>query len=68
MPQLLTIGYWKLTPYSDLPYTHMHQLPYSTKRRNTIITKILSKGYSVMLRPSGDELIIWIDKGSFGQS
>ncbi len=63
----IIVGYWNVT-YGDLPYKHMQEFDYSIRRRNNIITKILSKGYSVMLRPSENGLLIWIDKGRFGQS
>ena len=67
----INVAYWH-SRYFDLPYEHNQYFPYSMRKRNAIINKILSKGYSVMLRPSmgdnGQTLIIWIDKGRFGQS
>jgi len=69
MPQLLTVGYWHLNPLPSLPYKHMESFPYSVEKRTEIIDTILNAGYSVMIRPlNADELIIWIDKGRFGQS
>lgn len=69
MPQVLTIGYWNLNPLPNLPYKHMESLPYTLERREAITTTVLNAGYSVMIRPlNADEIIIWIDKGRFGQS
>lgn len=68
MYQLITIGYWHLHPLPNLPYKHMESLQYTRERREAIIDTVLKAGYSVMLRPGIDELIIWIDKGRFGQS
>ena len=53
---------------AKLKYKHYEEFEYSMKKRNNIINYLLFKGYSVMLRLYPDQLIIWIDKGRFGQS
>lgn len=63
---LIQIVYWKTT-YSDLKYKQNQTFEYSTRKRNLIIDDILSKGYSVMIRKF-QNLVIYIDKGRFGQS
>jgi hypothetical protein len=63
----ILVSYWNVK-FKDLPYKHQEEFEFSIRKRNGIITKILSKGYSVMLRPVNELLIIYIDKGRFGQS
>lgn len=65
----IIVGYWHLSKFPDLKYEHYQEFEYSTRKRNQIINDILSKGYSVMLRPMKDKptLLIWIDNGRFGQ-
>ena len=65
----IIIGYWHGKKYDDLGYPHHQEYEYSAKLGNQIIDKILNAGYSVMLRHDtiDNELIIWIDKGRFGQ-
>lgn len=74
MDKKILIGYWK-TIFKDLPYEDRVVLPYSEDTRNEIINTILDKNYSVMIRPmskengwEADGIMIWIDKGRFGQS
>jgi hypothetical protein len=66
----IIIGYWHLHQYPELPYTHLEALEYTEEKRNEILNTILDAGYSVMIRPPNNpdnEVIIWIDKGRFGQ-
>lgn len=63
----IIIAYWHGAKYSDLVYTHLQEYQYTVKRRNNIISKILEAGYSIMLRPNANELVIWIDSGGFCQ-
>jgi len=62
----IKIGYWH-SKIEGIKYEHLEEFEYSTKKRNEIVNYLLSKKCSVMLRPSENELIIWIDKGRFGQ-
>ena len=62
----IVIGYWH-SRFKELPYEHNQEFEYSEETRNQIINTILAKNYSVMLRPSEGQLIIWIDNGRFGQ-
>ena len=67
----INIKYWHLSKYPELKYEHNSEYDYSTKKRNLIIDELLNKGFSVMLKiyPNNpDVLVIWIDKGRFGQS
>jgi len=67
----IKIWYWKekdLVP--KLP--HGFEVAYSVRKQNKIVQTILNLGLSAMLRPFTDEgvktLVIYIDKGRFGQS
>ena len=62
----IVVGYWHSRLF-DLPYEHNQEFEYSLDMMNVIIMLVLSKGYSVMLRPSEEQLTIWIDNGRFGQ-
>lgn len=68
--KVISVSYWHLSKFADLPYEHNSYFPYSVRKRNAIISKVLSRGYSVMLKhcTDGQTLAIWIDKGRFGQS
>jgi len=65
----IIISYWHGKKYDELPYKHNEKIPYSTETRTDIISNIINAGYSAMIRPfdSDNELLIWIDKGRFGQ-
>lgn len=70
----ILISYWH-GQYKDLPYEHKQIKDYSARTRNKIMDTCLDKGYSVMVRPASiskgwefDGIIIYIDKGRFGQS
>jgi hypothetical protein len=74
MDKIIDVRYWK-TVFPDLPYKHGQEFKYTSKNRNKIIDTCIEKGYSVMVRPTSKEngwlhdgIIIWIDKGRFGQS
>ena len=67
----IVVAYWKekdLIPY----FEHNCVFEYSVKMQNEIIQVIIERGLSAMVRPNmGDEkytLLIYIDKGRFGQS
>lgn len=62
----IVVAYW----HSVIPeagFKHQEEFPYTTRKRNAIVDRLLAKGLSVMLRPQTDQLIIWIDKSRFGQ-
>lgn len=63
----IIIGYWHLTKFNDLPYEHNQEFEYTVDMVNIIVMLLITKGYSVMLRPTEENLYIWIDKGKFGQ-
>jgi hypothetical protein len=62
----IIVSYWR-TKFDDLPYERNTEFDYSVDMRNIIIEIILSKGYHIMLVPTDDHLIIWIDDGKFKQ-
>ena len=64
----IKVSYWHLSKYADLRYEHNQVFDYSKRMRSIIIDDVMSKGYSVMLRSSDSQLIIYIDRGRFGQS
>jgi hypothetical protein len=65
----ISVSYWHLRKFDDLPYEHNSFYPYSARMRNAVINKALSKGYGVMLKPcsDGQTLAIWIDNANFRQ-
>lgn len=65
----IIVAYWHGQKYSELPYQHNEEMPYSETTRNDIINDIINNGYSAMIRPFNisDEMIIWVDKHRFGQ-
>lgn len=64
---MITVKYWHLSQIHGIKYKDSQQWPYSTRRRNSIIDHVLNNDCSVMIRPTDDGIIIWIDKGRFGQ-
>lgn len=64
----IIVAYWHNT-LKDLDYQHNQEFDYSVEKRNEIIDDILSKNYSVMLRPlkTQNTLVIWISEYRFGQ-
>jgi hypothetical protein len=67
----IIVTYWKerdLIPY----FEHNSVFDYSVEKQNEIVQIIIERGLSVMLRPNmgndKDTLLIYIDKGRFGQS
>jgi hypothetical protein len=67
MVKELQICYWK-TIFPELKYKQYQVFPYSKRKRNLIIDNILSHGYNIMIREFTEQLVIYIDKGRFGQS
>ena len=65
----IIVAYWHGHKYKELIYEHNQEIQYSELIRNDIINDVLNNGYSVMIRPFNldDEMIIWVDKGRFGQ-
>jgi hypothetical protein len=73
MDKKIQVRFWH-SPLKDVPYEHGAEFNYSSRKRNQIIDTILALGYSVMIRPMSkdkgyevDGILIWIDKGRFGQ-
>ena len=67
----IVVAYWKehdLIPY----FEHNCEFEYSVEKQNEIVQIIIERGLSVMVRPNmgtyQDTLLIYIDKGRFGQS
>jgi hypothetical protein len=63
----ITVHYWHGTKYEDINFNHGAVFPYTVRKRNQIINAVQNAGKSIMLRPSGDSLQIWIDDGMFRQ-
>lgn len=63
----IIIAYWHNTKFIDLPYDNNVEFDYSIDMCNIIIEIVLSKGYSIMLLPTIEYLIIYIDNGKFRQ-
>ena len=67
----ILIAYWKeLNLIAGI--THNQEFDYSIKKQNELTQMFMDAGYSIMLIPNmgneKDTLLIWIDKGRFGQS
>ena len=67
----IVVAYWKehdLIPY----FEHNSEFEYSVEKKSEIVNIIIERGLSVMVRPNmgtyQDTLLIYIDKGRFGQS
>lgn len=52
---------------AEIKYKHGQEFNYSTRRLNSIIKHVLDNKCSVMIRNHDAGIIIWIDKGRFGQ-
>lgn len=67
----IIVAYYASTKLPDLPYKHNDEFPFSKRKRNQIIDKIMDSDYNVMLQRvttnEGHSLIIWIDKYRFQQ-
>ena len=63
----ITVAFWR-DRYTDLPYTQNQTFENTIENRNSIIDECLNKGYSTMIRPCTEGILIWIDKHRFGQS
>ena len=67
----IVITYWK--EHNLIPFFKDNSVfDYSQENQNMVINKIIEAGYSAMLRPNmgedKDTLLVYIDKGRFGQS
>ena len=67
----IIVVYWKekdLIPY----FAHNSEYEYTVQTQNEIVQVIIERGFSAMVRPNmgenSDTLLIYIDKGRFGQS
>ena len=67
----ILVSYWKernLIPY----FEHNSEYEYSVEKQSEIVNIIIEQGLSIMVRPNigenKDTLLIYIDKGRFGQS
>ena len=66
--QTITIMYWQ-RPIEGIKYTHLQEMPYSTRKLNQIVNYVLGKNCYVMIYPQKDgNRIIWINNKTFGQS
>lgn len=63
----IQILYWKCK-YADLIYENNQEYEYSVEKYHEISDDVISKGYSIMLRPMNTYLTIFITKGRFTQS
>ena len=64
----ITIFYWGCTQYPDLKYKHKEEFPYTKRKLNSIIYKIIDTGYNVQLLQSDNRITVMVDKGRFRQS
>ena len=67
----IVITYWK--EHNLIPFFKDNSVfDYSQENQNMVINKIIEVGFSAMLRPNmgedKDTLLVYIDKGRFGQS
>ena len=67
----IVIAYWK--EHNLIPFFKDNSVfDYSQENQNMVINKIIEVGFSAMLRPNmgedKDTLLVYIDKGRFGQS
>jgi gamma-glutamyl:cysteine ligase YbdK (ATP-grasp superfamily) len=67
----IVVVYWKehdLIPY----FEHNSEFEYSVEKQSEIVQIIIERGLSVMVRPNmghdKNTLLVYIDKGRFGQS
>lgn len=67
----IVIAYWK--QHDLIPcFEQGSEFEYSIEKQNEIVQTIIEHGFSAMVRPNmgvdKDTLLIYIDKGRFGQS
>lgn len=67
----IIVAYWK--EHDLIPYFENNcEFKYSIEKQGEIIQIIIERGFSAMIRPNmgndKDTLLIYIDKGRFGQS
>jgi gamma-glutamyl:cysteine ligase YbdK (ATP-grasp superfamily) len=67
----IVVVYWKehdLIPY----FEHNSEFEYSVEKQSEIVQIIIERGLSAMVRPNmghdKNTLLVYIDKGRFGQS
>lgn len=62
----IVIGHWNKY-LKECPYETGILYPYSKKKRNEIITRLLNEGYciKVLQNEHNDTLMIWINDGDF---
>lgn len=58
----ITILYWHLTKFEDLPYEHNTVIEYSSDTLKGCMSNITDKGYSSMIVPAGDNVTLYIGK------
>lgn len=63
----IEVRYWHLTKLPNLSIKHGTTFQYSTRKRNSLIDKILNAGYNVMITHYSDVMLIWVDNGRFQQ-
>lgn len=63
----IIIAYWRGTKFNNLDYEHNQEFDYSLDLLHIIIDEILLEKYFVMLQPSDDNIIVWINNGKFTQ-
>lgn len=69
----IIVAFWH-SPIPEAGFTHQEEFEYSNEKRNSIIDSMMEKGISVMIRPmtiatgwKEEGVIMWLDKGRFGQ-
>jgi gamma-glutamyl:cysteine ligase YbdK (ATP-grasp superfamily) len=67
----IVVTYWK--EYNLIPYfEHNSEFEYSVEKQSEIVQIIIERGLSAMVRPNmghdKNTLLVYIDKGRFGQS
>lgn len=64
----ITLAYFYGNHEDKIGIPHNTTFPYSKKKRNEIIDKVLDNNLNVMLKHgANDVLIIWVDNGRFNQ-
>lgn len=63
----IIIYYWHLSKFPDVNLEHLQEFDYSKKKLHELVDYILGTGYSLMIRPTDKDLVIYIDKDRFKQ-
>lgn len=61
------VAYWYSNWEHVLGYKHQEEFEYTKRKRTAIIDKVMDAGLKVMLYPTEDTLVMWIDDKRFGQ-